>query len=98
MDYQAHPASQQQRLSSRAGKAIDLFNSSILAYGKDLDMYGKAAGWGKVYGIYSVRRGFIGSPIVFILSPVVFEIPTIGQSEERKRELESRAVGKAAGK
>lgn len=86
------PASQQRCLSRRAGKVVDLFHSFILTYGIDLQICGKAAGWRRLRGIYSIHCGFMESPIVFILSPVAFEIPTIEQSEERKREGESAGL------
>lgn len=76
-----------------AGKQVKSFSSFILTYGKDLQIYEKAAGWRKVHGIYSTHCSFICSPIVFILSPL-FEFPTIEQSEERKERESSHGDGK----
>lgn len=49
--------------------------------------------------VYTVFTAVLLSlPIVFILSSVAFEILTIEQSEERRRERECRALGKTASK
>lgn len=53
------PARQLQRLSRKAGKVIDLFNSFTLTYGKDLEMCGKAADWRKAHGIYGIYSIFL---------------------------------------
>lgn len=50
-------------LSKKAGKVIDLYNGFTVAYGKDLEVGGKAAG---LKGIYSTHCRFIRFPAVFI--------------------------------
>ena len=65
---------------------MDLFNSFILTYARDLEMHGKAASWREIHGKYSIHGRFMGSPIELLLSPVVFEISTIEQSEEIESE------------
>lgn len=50
-------------LSKKAGKVIDLYNGFTVAYGKDLEVRGKAAG---LKGIYSTHCRFIRFPAVFI--------------------------------